>query len=141
MKYIIKRDGRKVPFDKMKIVDAVLAAFQDVEGEITDYALEKSGNIADYVAEIAETKELGIEEIQDLVEKGLMSTKRKDVAKSYILYREKRNQERQRKSAFTKEIHDKLMATDVQNSNANMDEKSFGGRKGAGRFSFKTICS
>ena len=131
MKYIIKRDGRKVPFDKMKIVDAVLAAFQDVEGEITDYALEKSGNIADYVAEIAETKELGIEEIQDLVEKGLMSTKRKDVAKSYILYREKRNQERQRKSAFTKEIHDKLMATDVQNSNANMDEKSFGGRKGA----------
>jgi ribonucleoside-triphosphate reductase (formate) len=131
MKYIIKRDGRKVPFDKMKIVDAVLAAFQDVEGEITDYALEKSGNIADYVAEIAETKELGIEEIQDLVEKGLMSTKRKDVAKSYILYREKRNQERQRKSAFTKEIHDKLMAADVQNSNANMDEKSFGGRKGA----------
>lgn len=95
MKYIIKRDGRKMTFDKMKIVNAVLAAFQEVDGEITDYAIEKSGNIADYIAEVAETKELGIEEIQDLVEKGLMATKRKDVAKAYILYREKRNQARE----------------------------------------------
>lgn len=131
MKYIIKRDGRRMPFNKLKIVDAVLAAFQEVDGEVTDYAIEKSGNIADYIAEVAETKELDIEEIQDLVEKGLMSTKRRDVAKAYILYREKRSQERQRTSAFVKELRKKIMASDVQNSNANMDEKSFGGRKGA----------
>lgn len=35
---VIKRDGRIVKFDKTKIVDAVLAAFKDVEGEITEYA-------------------------------------------------------------------------------------------------------
>lgn len=34
---------------------------------------------------------LGIEDIQDLVEKGLMSLKKKQVAKAYILYRDKRN--------------------------------------------------
>lgn len=92
--YIQKRDGRIVQFDKMKIVDAVLAAFKEVDGEVTDYALIKAGNIADYIQEITENQDLTIEEIQNLVEKGLMSTKRKDVAKAYILYREKRAQAR-----------------------------------------------
>ena len=35
-----------------------------------------------------------VEDVQDLVEKGLMATKRKDVAKAYILYRNERNQKR-----------------------------------------------
>ena len=81
MKNIIKRDGTIQKFDSMKIVDAILAAFKEVDGEISDYALIKAGNIADYIGEVAETKELTIEEIQDMVEKGLMSTKRKDVGK------------------------------------------------------------
>ena len=95
MKNIIKRDGTIQKFDSMKIVDAILAAFKEVDGEISDYALIKAGNIADYIGEVAETKELTIEEIQDMVEKGLMSTKRKDVGKAYILYRENRNKERE----------------------------------------------
>ena len=95
MKNIIKRDGTIQKFDSMKIVDAILAAFKEVDGEISDYALIKAGNIADYIGEVAETKELTIEEIQDMVEKGLMSTKRKDVGKAYILYRENSNKERE----------------------------------------------
>lgn len=89
---VIKRDGRKVAFDHFKIVDAVLAAFKEVDGEITDYALEKAGNIADYVLDYCQNndKEINVETIQDLVEKGLMSTKRKDVAQAYIRYRYKR---------------------------------------------------
>lgn len=95
MKTIIKRDGRVQKFDRNKIIDAVLAAFKDVDnGSVDDYAIEKAGNIADYISDIAEEKTLTIEEIQDYVEKGLMSTKRKDVAKSYILFREKRNKKR-----------------------------------------------
>ena len=54
MKQIIKRDGTRQKFDKMKIVDAVLAAFREVDGKETEYALIKAGNIADYIAEIAE---------------------------------------------------------------------------------------
>ena len=74
---------------------------------------------------------LGIEEIQDLVEHGLSSTKRKDVAKAYILYRDKRTRERNRNNELTKEIGDALFAKHVENSNANMDEYSFGGKWGA----------
>lgn len=130
--YIIKRDGRQVQFNHMKIVDAVLKAFKEVDGTITDYALIKAGNIADYIADYAEKCDhvLTIDEIQNLVEKGLMSTKRKDVAKSYIEYRHDRDKERNRNSRLTKEIGKKITASDVQNSNANVDEASFGGRKG-----------
>lgn len=130
MKTIIKRDGTEQIFNRMKIVDAILAAFNQVDNEITDYAEEKAGNIADYIGDLAEKKHLTIEEIQDLVEKGLMSTKRKDVAKAYILYREERTKERRKNSALIKEIGVKLLAEDVQNQNANVDEHSFGGRKG-----------
>lgn len=87
---IIKRDGTKQEFSSEKIVNAILAAFKEVDGEITEYARQKAQNVAVYVAEKAQEKTLSVEEIQDLVEKGLMSTKRKDVAKAYVLYREKR---------------------------------------------------
>ena len=38
MIYVKKRDGRRVPFDEVKIENAVLAAFKDVDKEITPYA-------------------------------------------------------------------------------------------------------
>ena len=128
---IQKRDGTYQEFDRNKIIDAILAAFEEVDGDIDDYAIIKAGNIADYIGDLAETKTLGIEEIQDLVEHGLSSTKRKDVAKAYILYRDKRTRERNRNNELTKEVGDALFAKNVENSNANMDEYSFGGKWGA----------
>lgn len=129
---VIKRDGRKVPFDKEKIVNAVLAAFKQVDGEITEYSQSKAENIAKYIeSEVKQFKQFSVEDIQDYVEQGLMSTKKKDVAKAYILYREERARVRNKKEPLTKEIYEKIFATNVQNSNANMDERSFGGRKGA----------
>lgn len=95
-----KRDGTLQPFNHFKIVDAVLAAFKEVTGETSDYALEKAGNIADYIFDYCEKeydnnqKILNIEEIQSLVENGLMSLKDKRIAKAYILYREERNKAR-----------------------------------------------
>lgn len=89
---IQKRDGRIMPFDKTKIENAVLKAFKAVD-TVDDYAKEKAKNIADYIENKAmeSGKTFTVEEIQDLVESGLMSIKRKDVAKAYILYREKRS--------------------------------------------------
>ncbi len=130
---IMKRDGRIVPFDQNKIIDAVLAAFKEVDGDLTDYAYAKAGNIADYIQLIAEEQNdhcLNIEQIQDLVEKGLMSTKRKDVARAYITYRNERTAERNRKNSLIKTVSEKLTASNVQNQNANIDEHSFGGRMG-----------
>ena len=90
---VIKRDGRIVEIDTTKIENAIHAAFKSIDGEISEYAKEKAGTISSYIEgyylDVNETP--NIEEIQDLVEKGLMATKRKDVAKAYVLYRNKRN--------------------------------------------------
>ena len=130
MKYVIKRDGRKKEFDKSKIENAILKAFSAVDGEITDYAKEKAKNIADYIEGYETDHTLGVEEVQDLVENGLMSCKRKDVAKAYILYREERSKVRQMKTSLMENIKEKLDASNIVNQNANIDEHSFGGRRG-----------
>ena len=139
---IKKRDGRVVPFDQNKIIDAILKAFKSVDGDLSDYAYIKAGNIADYILETCKEykKEqcaagnsdcyLDVEQIQDLVEKGLMSTKRKDVAKEYVIYREERNKARHRNEDMFKQVAVKLAASAVENQNANVDEHSFGGRRG-----------
>ena len=135
MKQVKKRDGRIVDFDPKKIERAILAAFIDIDGEASDYAKEKAANIASYIEgyylDVDEIPE--IEDIQDLVEKGLMATKRKDVAKNYILYREERTKIRNKNSQLMKNIKEKVEASDVQNQNANVDEYSFGGRMGEAR--------
>lgn len=137
MKQVKKRDGRIVDFDSSKIINAVLAAFKEVDGEIGDYAKSKAQNIADYIEgyyiEDNDAYIPNIEDIQDLVEKGLMSSKRKDVAKAYVLYREERNKVRSANSKLIKTVKEKIEALDVQNQNANVDEHSFGGRMGEAR--------
>ena len=90
---VVKRDGRKVEFDKQKIRLAVLQAFNEVDKEETSYAKEKSRDIANYIEEYAKKadKDLSVEEIQDMVEDKLMASNRKDVARSYVIYRQMRN--------------------------------------------------
>ena len=87
MTKVIKRDGRRVDFNADNIVNAVLKAFKAVDGDVTEYAITKADNIANHIKTIAEAQDLNVETIQDYVEKGLMSTKRKDVAQAYIRYR------------------------------------------------------
>lgn len=131
MLQVKKRDGQIVEFDEQKIVNAILKAFKEVDGKINQYAVDKATNIAAYIhgyyEDVNEIPE--VEEIQDLVEKGLMSTKRKDVGKAYILYRQERTKVRELNNNFWKNVQSTLMADDVKNSNANVDEYSFGGRK------------
>ena len=93
---VIKRDGREDEFNKEKIINAVEKAFISVDGETSEYALNKANNIANYIENIVTTDDtkLGIEDIQDLVVKGLMGTKRKDVAEEYVKYRQIRTLQR-----------------------------------------------
>ena len=125
---VIKRDGRKTKFDKDKIKIAVLKAFIDVDGEETTYAKEKARDIANYIESL--DKNMSVEEIQDVVEEKLMASNRKDVARAYIIYRNNRTKIRERNTQLMKDVSEKLMASNVQNQNANIDEKSFGGRMG-----------
>ena len=132
MLQIEKRDKRMVQFNKLKIENAILKAFKQVDGEVSEYALEKASNIADYIEHKAlqTDRPLTVEEIQDLVENGLMATKRKDVARAYITYREKRTEERNWNSSMMLAAKEKLTGAKIDNQNANVDEHSFGGRRG-----------
>ena len=130
VKSVIKRDGRTEAFDPSKIEDAILKAFVAKDKELSDYAISKAKNIATYIEFESEKTELTVEEIQDLVEKGLMSTKRKDVARKYIVYREERNRRRTYNTPSIKEFALKLFGNNNEKQNANVDALSFGGRKG-----------
>ena len=79
---VIKRDGRIVEFDKSKIADAVLKAMNDTNNINKDLA----NRIANDISKL-NTNEISVEELQDLVEEKLMSSKMKDVARSYVRYR------------------------------------------------------
>ena len=92
---VIKRDGTEQDYDFSKIVNAVTAAFNATRP--TTKSLNQSW--IDYIVilirdKIAGRKVLSVEEIQDIVENCLMEAGTYDVAKSYILYREKHTEER-----------------------------------------------
>ena len=125
---VIKRDGRKVPFDKNKIRLAVLKSFIDLDGEETPYAKDKAREIANHIESL--NKDFNVEEIQDIVVNKLMASSRKDVATHYVEYRYLHKMARDRYNHLITAIAEKLTASNVQNQNANVDEHSFGGRMG-----------
>lgn len=129
---VIKRDGRKVEFDRLKIIRAIAGAFREVykEENIDTDMMICGRKIADEIARLSETKELYVEEIQDAVERKLMGTKYKDVAKAYINYRYLHGLARDKYKDLMGAVADKLTASNIQNQNANVDEASFGGRIG-----------
>lgn len=127
---IIKRDGSQVPFDQQKIINAIHAAFMEVDGKIyeTDTAEDIAHDIA--LTVLHSPVDVEVETIQDWVEDYLMRSERRDVARAYIRYRYKKEVARSYNDDFIKAIGEKLNATNVQNQNANVDEASFGGRIG-----------
>jgi len=130
---IIKRDGSKAPFDKQKVIDAVNKALYEVDGCL--YETETAEEIGEAVeAHVMGAEMIGerltVEDIQDRVEDYLMQSERRDVARAYIRYRYKKEVARNYKDDFITAIGEKLNASNVQNQNANLDEKSFGGRIG-----------
>lgn len=124
---VIKRDGAKVPFDATKIINAIQKAYNEVKEEwfptIGQLAVDK------VLSHFNKRKELEVEEIQDEVETVLMDIN-PIVARAYIRYRYKREVARGFSDDFLSVIKEKIEGKNIQNSNANMDENSFGGRMG-----------
>ena len=79
---VLKRDGTVVPFSKEKIISAITKAGYVDESTKAKIALEIENMMGDSI--------LSVEKIQDTVEKKLMATSHKDVAREYIRYRYKR---------------------------------------------------
>lgn len=123
---VIKRDNSVVDFNKEKIVNAINRAFLEVDGKL--YETDTAQDIATEIEKLG--KHLDVEEIQDYIEDALMRSERRDVAKAYVRYRYKREVARNYSDDFIKALKEKLEAKNVQNQNANVDEHSFGGRKG-----------
>ena len=121
---IKKRDGRIVDFDKHKISEAIMKAMEQVGDINTRTAARIANEISKMDYEI-----LDIEQVQDLVENKLMKSSYPNVARAYIRYRQDRERIRMWNNQLMDTMAEKLAAINVQNSNANLDENSFGGRK------------
>lgn len=122
---VVKRDGRVVKFDGEMVYAAVIKAMN--ECGINDEQLAET--IAEKTEKKCADKDVGVEQIQDWVEEYLMASKYKDVARAYIKYRDKRNTVRERNAELHRKIKNILECNNTQNSNANVDEFSYSGRK------------
>ena len=127
---IIKRNGLKEEFHLTKITNAIRKANNNV---LVEYQLSDMDILNIAVKIMQEYTTTGytptVEEIQDMVEVYLMESAPM-VAKEYITYRYKRQLARDRYQDLMYAIGNKLQCTNVENQNANVDEKSFGGRIG-----------
>lgn len=108
-----KRNGQIVDFDPGKIEAAVKKAF---DSQHKPYDGEIAKGISEQVTAILENKGLeicNVEDIQNLVEKVLMEKDYYDVAKAFILYREKHSESR-----FIKERIDYMDKYSLSSDNA-----------------------
>ncbi len=127
---IIKRDSRVKDFDMERIHIAIKKAYEEVHGNdfvFKEHWSDLEINIEKTIIELGK-EELFIEEIQDIVVKAL-NNKDKTVSKAYEDYREKRRIARDTNGDTYKKLDKVLQCSDIMNSNANVDEHSFGGRK------------
>jgi ribonucleoside-diphosphate reductase alpha chain len=97
---IKKRDGRTVSFDGNKIAAAVLKALKAVNRADEKVAVELSEEVVRLLNERFRGKVPGVEDVQDFVEEVLIRNGYADVAKAYILYRQKRTEIREQKRFF-----------------------------------------
>jgi len=109
-----KRDGRIVEFNSEKIRQAIHKAIEAVRGEDGEIANELSTKVVEEIIRRHEKETVDIEQIQDIVEEILISNAHADVAKAYILYREKRREVREAKSRMGVEDDLKLTINAVK---------------------------
>ena len=91
MSRVIKRNGEEVSFDLSKIVNAIKAANEEVDNifRMNEYQIQAIANdIAQQVQ--SSTHAVNVEDIQDMVETGIMSMRGYEVAQKYVRYRYKR---------------------------------------------------
>ncbi len=123
---IIKRDGKHEDFSISKIKNAIAKAFLATNRDVDEHIL---ADLTMSVISHFEDTNISVEQIQDIVEQTLMR-QYPDVAKKYIIYREWRNTERNRKSKMKMEM-DGIVAidkNDVNLSNANMSSHTPAGQ-------------
>lgn len=123
--HIIKRDGRKVPFNIEKIANAIFKATQTRGGTDFNVAMDVAVEVCRLYEEQNPGKTPTVEEIQDLVEKVLIEKGHAKTAKAYILYRYERTRSREMKTNLMCVLNELTFSaakdSDIKRENANID--------------------
>lgn len=124
-KFIRKRDGRLVEFNKNKIKEAILKAARSTGWDDPEEADRLASKVVNRLGETFKGDTPDVETIQDIVEKVLMSEGYQDTAKAYILYRAERARVREMNSQLMK-IYEEITfspakKSDLKRENANVD--------------------
>lgn len=123
---IIKRDGRTVPFNKDKIVQAIFKAAKAIGGNNMEVANELADQVVAYLEkELGEDCSPSVEHVQDVVEKVLIENGHARTSKEYILYRAERTRMREMNTKLMRIYEDLTFKSakdnDIKRENANID--------------------
>lgn len=123
---VIKRDGRKTAYDISKITAAVTKANNATSGNMTEEDIVRVSKATEGSLIAKELLEPNVEQIQDEVEKTLISLGFSDVAKNYIIYRAKRTQMRDMKNNLMQKMHE-LTFSEAKNSDDKRENANVNG--------------
>lgn len=117
MQYVVKRDGREVSFNSVKIATAIKKASDEVgeklkESELLDIVKK----VINYIEDLGKEK-VTVEEIQNLVEKSLLVKGYENIKIAYSSYRKERTKVREIKSDLMRAIEKIGIETDRDNAN------------------------
>lgn len=117
MLYVVKRDGRHVNFDSIKITNAIKGSAEEIAFNLKESeAIELTQKVIREI-ENMECEEITVEEIQNIVEKILLESGYKLIGRTYSNYRSERTKIREKKSDLMKVIEKIGVETDRDNAN------------------------
>lgn len=117
MLYVVKRDGREVPFDSIKISNAIKKAGYEIGEKLKESeVLEILQKTISYIEDEKKEK-VTVEEIQNMVEKALVNKGYENIKLAYYTYRRERTKVREIKSDLMKAIEKIGIETDRDNAN------------------------
>lgn len=124
---IRKRDGRTVPFDKMKIVNAISKAYKSLDREPEEGLIQSMADSIEklIIEKFPSNHVVTVEEIQDLVEITLIENKQYEVVKSYILYRAQHTMNRKVIEKFEEYITDEEVIKIIKNIQNDFDRTHY----------------
>ena len=133
---IRKRTGEVVPFQEEKILNAMKKAFSGQAQELDDRVLDEMLSVV--LKRLPENGGLTVERVQDEVERVLMECGHYEVAKAYILYREKRAALRRVRADLAREVEDDALEDLLRQIQKDFEEEVY--PLSALRLKFESFC-
>ena len=120
---IRKRTGEVVPFQEEKILNAMKKAFSGQAQELDDRVLDEMLSVV--LKRLPENGGLTVERVQDEMERVLMECGHYEVAKAYILYREKRAALRRVRADLSREVEDDALEDLLRQIQKDFEEEVY----------------